>query len=197
MQEATTLDHTRVHLSTDHELTHDIRLELNKIVTGVAHLLLNQNIGVHSQQEVLPAASYLPFGPVMHDVQERTFGDQVFRGPVSTPSLSEPSEPVATLLTSECTLGFPTHAMTRVEQLESLIKRTEEVEAKLRDWGRIVLQDLLLGEDITITNTSIHWPRKRPSQVTNNQRGGISSKCQLRKGAMLFRTTVLIQFAFR
>ena len=177
MQEATTLDHTRVHLSTDHELTHDIRLELNKIVTGVAHLLLNQNIGVHSQQEVLPAASYLPFGPVMHDYQERTFGDQVFRGPVSTPSLSEP---VATLLTSECTLGFPA-AMTRVEQLESLIKQTEEVEAKLRDLGRIVLQDLLLAEDITITNTltntSIHWPGKRPSQATNNQRGGISSKC--------------------
>jgi hypothetical protein len=94
--------------------------------------------------------------------------------PVSTPSQSEPP----TLLTSECTLGFPTdHAMTRVEQLESLIKRTEEVEAKLRDWGRIVLQDLLLAEDITITNTSIHWPTKHPSQVTNNQRGGISSKC--------------------
>ena len=87
MQEATTLDHTRVHLSTDHELTHDIRLELNKIVTGVAHLLLlNQNIGVNSQQEVHPARSPLPTGgssqqevhrPFETVIQDRTFGDQV------------------------------------------------------------------------------------------------------------------------
>jgi len=93
MQEATTLDHTRVHLSTDHELTHDIRLELNKIVTGVAHLLLlNQNIGVHSQQEVHPAViepesrNPLPTGgsyqqevhrPFETVIQDRTFGDQV------------------------------------------------------------------------------------------------------------------------
>jgi hypothetical protein len=189
MQEATTLDHTRVHLSTDHELTHDIRLELNKIVTGVAHLLLlNQNIGVNSQQEVHPARSPLPTGgssqqevhrPFATVIQDRTFGDQVHGPPhVSTQSQSEPPA----LLTSECTLGFPTdHAMTRVEQLESLITRTQEVEANLRDWGRIVLQDLLLAEDITITNTitntSVYWPRKHPSQVTNNQRGGISSKC--------------------
>ena len=137
-----------------------VELEMDEGAAGAA---LAPEMG-EDLQEV-----HRPFETV---IQDRTFGDQVHGPPhVSTPSQSEPP----TLLTSG-TLGFPT-AMTRVEQLESLIKRTEEVEAKLRDWGRIVLQDLLLAEDITITNKSIHWPRKHPSQVTNNQRGGISSKC--------------------